>query len=200
MNPSDMTPSQWATSYNEFIDRLLEWMLAKPEAIKPCCKGCTLASCCSEPAFADRRQVDHMIEGLTPEQIEEVKANLPAWLEATVEFRKQQRPNAFAYRLKKIPCPLLKDGKCMAYERRPLDCRIFFATGSSADCELPARKHQKFADYPEATMAVFTDRWIHLGLMADGEVVMDHIGVLLAERLMGLSIPSTGRRQMKVNQ
>ncbi len=183
--------------YNGFIDGLLKTILAKPGAIKPCCtKGCHF--CCYEPAYADRRQVDHMIAGLSPEQIEEVKAKLPAWLEATEKLRTERRPSAFAYRLTNTPCPLLKDGLCMAYERRPLDCRIFLATGNPQDCDMPARKHQKFAAFSDEAMAFMCDQWVRAGAAEDGEIVMDHIGVLLAERLLGMSIPSAGRRQLKV--
>jgi len=186
-----MTPED----YNAAIDRVIKNSLAAPGALQPCCKkGCS--HCCYEPAYTDRRMIDHIIAGLTPEQIEEVKAKLPAWLEKTAEARKVDRPKAHDYRELNVACPLLKDGLCSAYDRRPLDCRIWFAIGNPDDCAMPARKHQKFAEYTDEVMAMLCRPWVESTLVQEGEVIMDHIGVLLAERLLGMDIPSAARKHL----
>lgn len=186
-----MTPE----SYNANIDRIIKNSLSSPGALQPCCKkGCS--HCCYEPAYTDRRVIDHIIAGMTPEQIEEVKAKLPAWLEKTAEARKVERPKAHDYRELNVACPLLKDGLCSVYDRRPLDCRIWFAIGNPEDCAMPARKHQKFTEYSDKAMAMLCGPWIQSTLVNEGEIVMDHIGVLLAERLLGMDIPSAGRRHV----
>lgn len=187
-----------AEDYNAGIDRIIKNSLAAPGALVPCCKkGCS--HCCYEPAYTDRRVIDHIISGMSPEQIEEVKARLPAWLEKTNHMRNsQKRPRAHDYRELNVPCPLLKDGLCSVYERRPLDCRIWFAIGNPDDCAMPARKHQKFADYTKEAMAKLCTPWMQSTLEEEGEIIVDHIGVLLAERLLGMDIPSAGRAHLKV--
>lgn len=191
-----MTPE----SYNAAVDRIIKNSLAAPGALVPCCKkGCS--HCCYEAAYSDRRQIDHIIEGMTPEQIEEVKARLPAWLEKTAGMRARDREkSAIPYRELNVACPLLKDGLCSVYDRRPLDCRIWFAIGNPDDCAMLARKHQKFAEYPNEAMELLCRPWIQSAMEEDGEIVMDHIGVLLAERLLGMNIPSAGREHLKVKQ
>jgi Fe-S-cluster containining protein len=189
-----MTPDE----YNARTDSIVAKIHAQPGALKPCCqKGCH--HCCYEAAYADRRQIDHIIAGMTPEQIEEVKAKLPEWLEKTKDMRARSRQkSAIPYRELNVPCPLLKNGLCSVYDRRPLDCRIFFAIGNPDDCAMPARKHQKFAEYPTHVMGYLCGPWAKDTLETEGEIVMDHIGVLLAERLLGLSVPSAGRLEVEL--
>lgn len=187
-----MTP----TEYNTAVDRIIKNSLTAHGALVPCCKkGCS--HCCYEPACTDRRVIDHIIAGMTPEQIEEVKARLPAWLEKTAEARKLERPKVHDYRDLNVACPLLKDGLCSVYDRRPLDCRIWFAIGNPDDCAMPARKHQKFTEYTDEAMSKLCEPWVLSTLVMEGEVVMDHIGVLLAERLLNIKVESAARRHLK---
>lgn len=191
-----MTPEE----YHARTDRLVAQALAAPGAIQPCCKkGCS--HCCYEPAYTDRRTIDHIIAGMTPEQIEEVKAKLPAWLEQTEKMRnEQERPSSLDYLALRAPCPLLKNGMCSVYERRPLDCRIWLAMGNPDDCAGfgERRRKQKIADWPGNAMQIFARPWAIDTMEKEGEIVMDHIGVLLAERLLGMNIPSAGRKHLKV--
>jgi Fe-S-cluster containining protein len=187
-----MTPAQ----FNTRTDSIMAYLLGLPGALKPCCsKGCS--HCCYEPAYSDSRQIDHIIEGMSADQIEYVKVQLSAWLEATKEIRKIQRPGAHEYRDLVIPCPLLRNGLCSAYERRPVDCRIWFAIGHPDDCAMPARKHQKFADYPMETKTEIIWPFFEAGIEVNGEVHLDHIGVLLAERLLGIEVESAARQRIK---
>lgn len=189
-----MTPE----AYNARIDLILANSMQQNTVFKSCCKkGCH--HCCYEPAYTDRRVIDHIIAGMTPEQIEEVKAKLPAWLERTEQARKEERPASLSYLALRAACPLLKDGMCSVYERRPMDCRIWFAMGNPDDCAGfgERRKHQKIACWPDEAMAYFCRPWMQSTLEEEGEIVMDHIGVLLAERLLNIEVESAARRHLK---
>jgi hypothetical protein len=79
---------------------------------------------------------------------------------------------------------------------RPFSCRIFFAMGNPNDCMMPQREHQKFACFEPAKMA---------GMMApfvedQQTVVMDHLGVFLAEKLLGVDLRGRTRMIYEINQ
>lgn len=183
-----MSPEQ----YNAHVDAIVVLAQSRSTFSHCCKKGCS--HCCYEPAYADQRQIDHIVAGLTPEQIEEVKAKLPNWIAKSEELRtKHERPGALAWRALHLACPLLKDGLCMAYDRRPMDCRIFFATGNPDDCKMPARAHQKFAAYSGYCMQTMVRPWVESARQARTAIVLDHISVLLAERLLHLRVESAAR-------
>jgi Fe-S-cluster containining protein len=163
---------------------------ARPE-LKPCCAA-SCHACCSEPVYASQAEVEHIVETMTPDQVAQVKTRLPRWLEQiTQSIRDQNMPDALAYRALNVPCLLLDTGLglCTVYPRRPFSCRVWFALQNPADCDLPARAHQKFADFqPGIFYATGIPVAVH------GQVILDHLGVLLAEKLLGLDIPSASRK------
>jgi Fe-S-cluster containining protein len=162
---------------------------ARPE-LTPCCTaGCH--ACCSEPVYASQAEVAHIVETLTPRQIAEVKFLLPQWLQHTQPIMSQNMPDAVAYRALNVPCVLLDPGLglCTVYPRRPLSCRTWFALTNPAACDLPARSHQKYANF---SPGIFYATGIPVAV--NGMVIMDHLGVLLAEKLLGLDIPSASRK------
>lgn len=167
-------------------------LASRPE-MKPCCAiGCF--ACCSEAVYVAEAEVLHIIESLTPEQTVEIKMKLPEWLAKTKPVMNQYRPNAMAYRNLKAPCVLLKNGLCSVYPRRPIGCRTWFALKNPSDCDLPQRQHQKFAEFGPG---LAREAGV---LMVNGTVILDHLGVLLAEKLLGLSIPSASRQSYKMSE
>lgn len=151
--------------------------------VKNCCaKGCF--ACCDEPAVADVREVDAMLALLTPEETERVKQRTSEWIVRFHPFMDVKRPPAIPYRELKLTCPLLENGLCMGYEARPFGCRTCLAKSNPKNCSLPMRKHQKYAVVPPMLEA----RLI-LPFCVDG-FELDHIGVILANRLLGTSIKS----------
>lgn len=102
-------------------------------------------------------------------------------------------PNAFAYRADNLWCPLLdKDGTCSVYDRRPMECRVFFAQGSPKGCEVDSlRPQQKFATIPEAVGLVI-DKAFNDIKPGESETY-DHIGALLGEELFGRTFPTNSR-------
>jgi len=191
-----------ASEFLNWIDYFITKSVEKAEQ-KPCCsKGCH--HCCDEVAYAEMREVDHIIAGMSPELKERAKERLRLWL-VKVKPMLEKEPgaegyiDAFEYRDLKITCPLLEDGLCSVYERRPMGCRLFMATGSPDNCAMPMRRKQTILDVDYAANEKF---W--KGLMGQwtfsqpGTYITDHLGVLLAERLLGEHPESTMRRIIEV--
>ena len=63
------------------------------------CHRCPACWCCYEPVYVDEREVDYMLESLSPEQFSEVTENTLRWL-ARAQLLLHQ----------KMPCPALWTG------------------------------------------------------------------------------------------
>lgn len=182
---------EFHTAVDEILGRIFSGV---PKDMQPCCRvGCS--HCCSEPVYCDEQEADYVLAALTDDQRERVKERLPLWLERVRELLKQDMPSATDWRNVNAPCPLLERGLCIVYERRPYSCRAFFALGNPDDCRMPARVHQKFADFPHpgpldvASMAYFN-------ASQDG-IRLDNLGVFLAEKLLGEKVESGSTQQVK---
>jgi Fe-S-cluster containining protein len=168
-------------------------LAAHPE-LKPCCAaGCF--ACCSEAVYASEAEVAHIVEILTPAQTIEVMGKLNEWLARTKPLMNQPMPDAIKYRRLNAPCVLLQNGLCSVYERRPFGCRVWFALKNPSDCDLPQREHQKYADFMPG-VAIATG--IPVGL--NGKVMFDHLGALLAEKLLGLKFATASRRTVDASK
>lgn len=168
-------------------DRAIASELAKAPQFQPCCKaGCS--ACCSEPVYCSEAEALHIIESLRPADLDEVRTKLQEWLFKTACLRDKEFPDANHWRLLDAPCPLLKNGLCSVYERRPLGCRAWFALKHPDLCQMPHRRHQLFAQFHPKV-------FIPAGppVSVGGRTIYDHLGVLLAEKLLGLEIPSATR-------
>lgn len=181
-----------ASDFYAMVDASVAASFERSE-VKPCCPGKGCSHCCSEPLYADMRAVDYIIDGMTSEQRAEAAKSASAWMNSVrdraIDLIAQERPRATEWRARNIPCPLLKDGACSVYDRRPIDCRLFAATGNPNDCAMPMRKHQKFADYPQHQLDQLMIPWFKV----PGTIVLDHLGILLAERLTGEGLNSGAR-------
>jgi len=175
------------SSQHAAVDRYIAGVFAASPEKKPCCTiGCF--ACCSEPVYASEAEVIHILEYLTPEQIAEVKIKLVDWLAKTKPLMDQNMPGAVAYRQLKAPCVLLKNGLCSVYPRRPYGCRAWFAFQNPGNCDLPYREHQGYAQFSNKIFEVLN------GLVfINGKHIIDHLGILLAEKLLGRKRPSGSR-------
>lgn len=136
-----------------------------------------------------------MIAALTPEQRTHVEANTRRWRDvfSVSRLRDEEQPNAFAYRMLNLPCPFLKDDRCMVYEHRPGDCRMFFALGNPEGCAMPARVHQPMADYPHPNpMDTVMERFF----LTRSPAEIDHIGGHLVRKILGDAEFTTGAHRM----
>lgn len=180
------------------LHQATDTMVAMAEAsgkLDHCCKSCTLAHCCSEPAYLDADEVQHALE--TPGlDMEALKRRVQAWLDKVVPsgLLNQEMPDAIEWRKLNAPCPFLVDNRCSVYERRPFSCRMFFAHGKAENCAMPMRVKQKFAGFP-----IELDAQICGPYFASKKFIqMDNIGVLLAEILLDKKIKSGSRQEIEV--
>jgi Fe-S-cluster containining protein len=189
-----MTTKEWMSE----IDRLTKEEI-ETSAFKPCCsKGCS--HCCDEPLYVDSVEVDYMLEGLDANQLARIKERTAEWLQKVQPFLSEEPGgdgliDAFPYRDAKITCPLLENNECMVYERRPMGCRMFFATGNPDDCRMPMRRRQRIAhiSMEQPQWRGLFSRWF--SDRKPGDTIMDHLGVLLANKLLGLKIKSSVRQE-----
>jgi Fe-S-cluster containining protein len=162
------------------------------------CPGLGCAACCYEPVYVERREVEHALGRLTPQDRKLVKLQLIEWL-AKVEpsgLLNDCMPNGFKWRDLRAPCPFLRrtgpgkngyqQGQCMIYQDRPLGCRLHNACGPVESCyDDEARKHQLYITAKEIT-AYMAGAMVQLFKT----VVYDNLGVFLAETLLHRTVTS----------
>lgn len=164
-----------------------------------CCSKCTTPHCCDEPAYGDQREVRGMLASLTDEQREYVKEKTRVWFDKAMAsgLLFHDLPNAFQWRLHGMTCPFLRDGRCLAYARRPHGCRMFFAVGNPDDCAMPQRKHQKIADFKGPAVDEILGTYFEAASRERGGIDSDHIGVHLSFELLNVRPPSASTRHVK---
>lgn len=181
------------TEFLEEVDAMLaKAKAANPEFNPPCREGC--CHCCYEPAYATNHEIDDILSTMTEPEKDRLSERVRAWVDKVRGLLGQRLPNAIPYRRLNAPCPMLVDGRCSVYALRPFGCRIFFAKEKAENCAMPARKHQQFVFF---SPDVFADA-VGAMLVRNQGVVSDHIGVLLAERLLGLKLPDASREVVQV--
>lgn len=160
--------------------------------------GRKCSACCAEPAMCTRQEAEVLAEAfreLPPEDQERVRGSLREWL---VRFDAANLgalaiAGLFAYRAAKLPCPFLKNQECSVYESRPLCCRGHFALGPRESCEQDAlRPDQTYVMVDQVMMECYATMLEH------EDIVLDHIGIWLAELLLGEVRPSKGRKGLRV--
>lgn len=93
-----------------------------------CRKGCS--NCCSHPVFLSLlegislyRHLYHAGLWTSALRLEMIEAHVRTW-DLNLEI----------WALSAQPCPLLKDKECIAYDGRPLPCRVTFSTQDPSQC------------------------------------------------------------------
>lgn len=102
-----------------------------------CRKGCEW--CCHQPIYGISHEFIYLWEYLNEKYSEEELK--PILQQAFNNYQKRGRLENQELLNSKAPCPLLKDGACMAYEARPMACRIYLSM-SEESC-------RNFYDQPE---------------------------------------------------
>jgi len=102
-----------------------------------CSKGCEW--CCNQPVYALDYELDFLKQYMLSNfPISEKKALKKRALEKKMKLDKLEKDKLLNA---KHPCPLLKNGICLAYNARPMACRIYLSSN--------VKSCLKFYDSPE---------------------------------------------------
>lgn len=192
------------------VDRVIEVLLTEgvnPDGSKgvtlSCGKGCS--ACCYEPVFAEAREVALIAARLLAFDAEvraRVLARTRTWLATfrTSPLLKEENPHVLPYRQLKLACPLLEDGECLVYDDRPSECRLHMAIGPRELCEDDAKRlDQMFASNHDLTMGTIMKLATLVQKDRRAELLMEHLGLLLAEALLGERVESEKRTLLQLN-
>ncbi len=110
------------TEADMLIDSLLNYARSQ-QVLIDCKKGC--AWCCFQPIFAVSHEI-HYLAGHIKKHFskEQIKVVIGKARKKNNIIEKLAEKEVLNY---KSACPLLKDGACMAYEARPMACRIYLS-------------------------------------------------------------------------
>ncbi len=108
---------------DHFIDSLTVLAQKQEQAIE-CKVGCEW--CCHQPVFALDYELGYLQNYIDAYFDDETKAELKT--RAQRKNNKLSLLNDADLLNAKAPCPLLSEGACMAYEARPMACRIYLSS------------------------------------------------------------------------
>ena len=115
------------------VDDLLHSFIQRSEAegrAPACRKGCSW--CCHQEVFAVTHEFFYLQDHLRSKLGEELRNQILKRAREKVMLTLNLAPDE---KLKvRSACPLLRDGSCLAYEARPMACRIYLST-SEASCK-----------------------------------------------------------------
>ena len=177
------------------FDRELAGLLekAKTQGERPPCKdGCFW--CCQEPLYASQQEasliVDRIREMPEAEQAR-IKQLVKDWADRFLASGQQtvEDVNALQYRSLKLWCPLLKDGRCLVYQDRPIGCRAHIARRDPKGCEDDALRPKQEFLHTSAMMRFNTTAEIVL----HEDTELEHLGLWLLELLIGKRVESAAR-------
>lgn len=165
------------------------------------CRGAGCFACCKEPVLCSREEVAFMLAALTEDEREEVRARTRAWLIQVKAsgLLSEPTPHVVLWRSMNVYCPLLAGGVCMAYQRRPVSCRVHLALRDPSFCFDDSKRHeQRYAECPEMNANGLAEE--ALGPNGEpGAVMLDNLGVWLAELLLDKKVPSAARLTYSVS-
>lgn len=165
-----------------------------------CRKGCF--ACCHEPMWATALEARYIVEGLDLVDRMEVTCRTEAWLAQARASGLLGIPfdslSTHQWLPRQIACPLLQDGLCVAYPRRPAGCRTYLAVTPPEYCQ-PERRREAML----VQCAAFYPAIGSLLVLALDDT-MRHLGAHLARLLLpnqtvedqGISVEAAVERDM----
>jgi len=144
----------------------------KIDCVKGCSHCCNMAVDISEHEYPYLRQG---IEQLTTEEKEEIKLRAKTRLDKHKDLNFKERLNAFT------PCPLLnKEGACIIYNSRPINCRTFTSPNSKLCEKMVNNKKEEEIEqlYSSQALSTFFDV---VKLLAESENIYFPTGSLRLE-------------------
>lgn len=150
---------------HQAVDDLLHSFIQRSEAegVAPACrKGCSW--CCHQEVFAVTHEFFYLQDYLKAELGEELRKQI---LERAREKVMLTLNLSLDEQLQvRSACPLLLDGSCLAYEARPMACRIYLST-SEASCKRDHDRPQNQKSIPELLeFPLLAGRMLNQGFVA----------------------------------
>ena len=90
------------------------------------CHRCHACWCCYEPTYVDEREVDYMLEALTPEQIDEVTKSTRAMVAARASPAAPRPAQCPGVAVPRSPLPFLKRRTMHGVRSAPIQLQDFF--------------------------------------------------------------------------
>jgi hypothetical protein len=120
-DPAGNSLSQLMHNAQRLADSVIREVVEhSPESIRPvCCEGCT--ACCYLHVVASPLEVLECARFLKSHQSDEVISRIADRIEHHISMT--EGLDAAERRNLRIVCPLLEEGKCLAYSARPISCR-----------------------------------------------------------------------------
>lgn len=115
--------SEMYDAIDALIDSLTEFAKSNNQRID-CKKGCEW--CCHQPVFALDYEMEYLNDFIQHNFDEESKIQIKN--RAEQKNKKLSGLTETDLLNSKFPCPLLKNGACMAYKARPMACRIYLSS------------------------------------------------------------------------
>lgn len=112
---------------HSMVDEVIDAFLIFAEQHKQspdCKKNCSW--CCYQPVFALSYELDNLNDFISKNFTVSEKEQINARADAKRKILIDLKGNALLHF--KFPCPLLQDGSCMAYNARPVACRIYLSS------------------------------------------------------------------------
>jgi len=104
-----------------------------------CKKGCSW--CCHQPVFALSYELEYLNDFVTrnfdQQKQKEVRKRANDKKQKLDSLSEKELMNS------KVPCPLLENGSCSAYEARPMACRIYLSTNVKTCLDFYQRPEHK---------------------------------------------------------
>ena len=107
------------------IDNLIESLTTYAEQNQQavnCKMGCDW--CCHQPVFALDYELNYLLDFIKKNLTDEISAIKKRAAQKNNKFKELNGENLLNA---KHPCPLLKNGACLAYAARPMACRIYLS-------------------------------------------------------------------------
>jgi len=114
--------SEMYYAIDSLIDSLSEFAKQQNQQID-CKKGCEW--CCHQPVFALDYELEYLNDFISRNFTEEIRNGIKKRVaqknNKLISLKETDLLNA------KFPCPLLENGACIAYQARPMACRIYLS-------------------------------------------------------------------------
>jgi len=184
------------------LDGMLKLAVRANKFDVTCSKGCF--ACCKELAIASRPEIRFILSQLSGTAKAALSLKVEQWLAKFLSAGGMNSltgtpERALEYLKFNLYCPLLNDqGCCSVYEHRPCECRLFCTAGDPKACADPAlRPEQMFLVAPGIHREMMK---YFVNCLGDGETTeFDHIGIILAEELLGGSYVTKCRLRLHRN-